>query len=85
VRGIVTKVTKDGVMIEVEMQVGPFRSVLLMSREAADELGLDVGVLAIATVKSTQVIVELPEARVLQKADERADGHAGARADRLRW
>ena len=61
-RGIVTKVTKDGVMAQVEMQAGPFRLVSLMSREAADELGLDVGVVAIATVKSTQVIVEIPEA-----------------------
>ncbi len=60
--GIVTKVTKDGVMAQVEMQAGPFRLVSLMSREAADELGLDVGVVAIATVKSTQVIVEIPEA-----------------------
>jgi molybdopterin-binding protein len=61
-RGIVTKVTKDGVMAQVEMQAGPFRLVSLISREAADELGLDVGVVAIATVKSTQVIVEIPEA-----------------------
>ncbi len=61
-RGIVTRVAKDGVMAQVELQAGPFRLVSLMSREAADELRLEPGVAAIATVKSTQVVVELPEA-----------------------
>jgi molybdopterin-binding protein len=60
-RGIVTKVTRDTVMAQVELQAGPFRIVSLMSREAADELGLEVGTLAIATVKATNVVVELPE------------------------
>jgi molybdopterin-binding protein len=60
-RGIVTKVTKDTVMAQVEMQAGPFRVVSLMSREAADELGLEPGVLAVAAVKSTNVVIELPE------------------------
>lgn len=62
-RGIVTKVTKDTVMAQVEMQAGPFRVVSLMSREAADELALDVGTLAVASVKSTHVVVELPGSR----------------------
>ncbi len=62
-RGIVTRVVKDGVMAQVELQAGPFRVVSLMSREAADELGLDVGVVAVAAVKATQVVVELPEPR----------------------
>jgi len=62
-RGIVTKVTKDTVMAQVDMQAGPFRVVSLMSREAADELGLDVGTIAVASVKSTHVVIELPEAR----------------------
>lgn len=57
--GIVTKVTKDTVMAQVEIQVGPHRVVSLMSREAADELGLAPGVMAIAAVKSTNVVVEL--------------------------
>ena len=60
-RGIVTKVTRDTVMAQVEMQAGPFRIVSLMSREAADELGLEVGTAAVATVKATTVVVELPE------------------------
>lgn len=58
--GIVTKVTKDRVMAQVEMQAGPFRIVSLMSREAADELKLAPGILAVASVKSTNVVVELP-------------------------
>ena len=57
-RGIVTRVLKDGVMAQVEMQAGPFRIVSLMSREAVDELGLEVGSLAVAVVKSTTVVVE---------------------------
>ena len=58
--GIVTKVTKDLVMAQVEMQAGPFRLVSLMSREAADDLGLAPGVAAVASVKGTNVTVELP-------------------------
>ncbi|HET9060297.1 MAG TPA: helix-turn-helix transcriptional regulator [Acidimicrobiales bacterium] len=58
--GIVTKVTRDGVMAQVEMQAGPYRLVSLMSREAADELGLEPGVSAVASVKATNVTVELP-------------------------
>lgn len=59
--GIVTKVTRDGVMAQVELQAGPFRIVSLMSREAADELGLEPGVLAIASAKATTIVVEVPE------------------------
>jgi molybdopterin-binding protein len=59
-RGIVTAVKKDLVMAQVEMVCGPYRLVSLMSAEAAEELGLEPGVLAIASVKSTNVVVELP-------------------------
>ena len=58
--GLVTKVIKDKVMAQVEIQAGPYRVVSLMSREAADELELVPGVLAVASVKSTNVVVELP-------------------------
>jgi molybdopterin-binding protein len=61
--GIVTRVLKDTVMAQVEMQVGPHRAVQLMSREAADELGLAPGVLAVASVKSTNVVIEIPDHR----------------------
>jgi molybdopterin-binding protein len=60
--GLVTKVTRDTVMAQVEIQAGPHRIVSLMSREAADELGLEPGVLAVAAVKSTNVVVEVPAA-----------------------
>jgi molybdopterin-binding protein len=58
--GLVTKVIKDKVMAHVEIQAGPHRIVSLMSREAADELGLVRGVHAVAAVKATNVTVELP-------------------------
>jgi molybdopterin-binding protein len=58
--GIVTRVVKDKVMAHVELQSGPHRVVSLMSREAADELGLAPGVWAVAAVKATNVIIELP-------------------------
>src|SRR5690349_10198467 len=58
--GIVTKVTADDIVAKVEMAVGPFRMVSLMTSEAAAELGLEPGVLAVASVKSTNVVVELP-------------------------
>ncbi len=58
--GIVTKVKKDTVMAQVEMICGPYRLVSLMSTEAAEELGLEPGVRAIASVKSTNVVVERP-------------------------
>ena len=61
-QGIVTRVVKDRVMAQVELQAGPYRLVSLISREAADELGLAPGVRAVAVVKATNVMVELPEA-----------------------
>ena len=58
-RGIVTRVVRDTVMAQVEMICGPYRVVSLMSSDAADELGLEPGVRAIASVKSTNVVVEV--------------------------
>jgi molybdopterin-binding protein len=58
--GIVTRVERDGVMAQVDLQAGPFRIVSLMSREAADELGLEPGMLAAASAKATTVSIELP-------------------------
>lgn len=58
--GIVTRVLTDTVMAQVEMVCGPYRVVSLMSAEAAVELGLEPGVRAIASVKSTNVVVERP-------------------------
>jgi len=56
--GIVVAVERDGVMAKVDLACGPFRIVSLMSREAADELGLAPGVAATAVVKATTVMVE---------------------------
>jgi molybdopterin-binding protein len=60
--GLVTRVIKDSVMAQVDLQCGPFRVVSLMSAEAADDLQLAPGVLAVASVKSTHVVVEVPAA-----------------------
>jgi molybdopterin-binding protein len=58
--GLVTSVVSDRVMSQVEMQCGPHRVVSLMSTEAVGDLGLEPGVLAVAVIKSTNVVVETP-------------------------
>lgn len=58
--GIVTRVIKDRVAAQVEIQAGPHRLVSLMTREAADELKLAPGMRAVAAIKATNVVVELP-------------------------
>jgi molybdopterin-binding protein len=57
--GVVTKVTLDTVSALVEIQAGPHRIVSLITREAADELGLEPGMDAVATVKATSVMIEV--------------------------
>ncbi len=59
--GLVTKVTRDTVMAQVEIQAGPHRIVSLISSEAVDDLGLEPGVRAVASIKATNVIIERPE------------------------
>jgi len=59
--GLVTKIISDTVMSQVELQCGRNRVVSLMSTEAVHDLGLEVGSLAVAVVKATTVIVEVPE------------------------
>jgi molybdopterin-binding protein len=56
----VTDVQADTVMAQVEIQCGPHRVVSLISREAADDLDLKPGSLAVAVIKSTSVVVEVP-------------------------
>jgi molybdopterin-binding protein len=58
--GIVVAVRKDAVMAQVEMICGPHRIVSLMSTDAAEELGLVPGARAIASIKSTNVVLERP-------------------------
>ena len=61
--GLVTGITMDTVMAQVELQCGPFRVVSLMSSEAARELGLEMGSIATAVVKATTVIIESPQGK----------------------
>jgi molybdopterin-binding protein len=58
--GIVTRVVKEGIVAQVEIQAGPHRVVSLLTSEAVEELGLVEGMEAIARVKSTNVTVDLP-------------------------
>jgi molybdopterin-binding protein len=57
---VITRVEKDRVAAVVEIQAGPHRLVSMMTAEAVDELGLKVGDEAMAVVKATNVIVEIP-------------------------
>jgi molybdopterin-binding protein len=61
--GIVTRVVKDKVAAQVEIQAGPHRIVCLLTREAVEALGRAPGMMAVATVKATNVAVELPPAK----------------------
>ncbi|MFD9906825.1 molybdopterin-binding protein [Streptomyces sp. NPDC059063] len=56
--GIVTAVKLGDVAAQVEIQAGPHRLVSLLTREAVEELGLEVGVQATARVKSTSVHID---------------------------
>ncbi|WP_205698531.1 molybdopterin-binding protein [Conexibacter sp. SYSU D00693] len=56
--GVVVDIKRDGVMAQVDLACGPYRVVSLMSREAADDLGLEPGSVATAVVKATTVVVE---------------------------
>ena len=64
--GVVTRVEKDRVAAVVEIQAGPHRLVSLMTAEAVDDMRLKVGDDAIAVVKATNVIVEVPSSRERQ-------------------
>ncbi|MET7441337.1 TOBE domain-containing protein [Streptomyces sp. NPDC005568] len=56
--GIVTAVKLGDVAAQVEIQAGPHRLVSLLTREAVEELGLEVGMEATARVKSTSVHID---------------------------
>jgi molybdopterin-binding protein len=61
--GIVTRIDRDRVASVVEVLAGAHRVVSLMTTEAVDELGLQVGDDAVCIVKATNVIVEVPAGR----------------------
>ena len=56
-----TRIVRDTVMAQVEIQAGPHRVVSLISAEAVDDLGLEPGVPAVATIKATNVVIEKAE------------------------
>jgi molybdopterin-binding protein len=58
--GVVTRIERDSVVAVVEVMAGPHRLVSLMTAEAVEEMGLQVGDKAICVVKATNVIVEIP-------------------------
>lgn len=60
--GIVIRVERDRLTAVVEIRAGLHRVTSLMTREAADDLGLEPGDVAVAAVKSTTVIIEVPPA-----------------------
>jgi molybdopterin-binding protein len=57
--GIVTEIKRDEVAATVEILSGPFRLLALVTREAVDEMGLAPGMHAVATVKATNVMIEV--------------------------
>src|ERR687895_448123 len=57
-RGVVREVKVEGLLAQVELEAGPFRLVSIVTREAAEELGLKPGMEATAVVKATSVLVE---------------------------
>ncbi len=69
--GVVTDVHVDKVMAQVEMQCGSHRVASLISREAVGDMGLKPGVVAVAMIKSTNVVVEVPDIAVHARRRER--------------
>jgi molybdopterin-binding protein len=59
--GVVTEIKRDGVAATVELLAGPYRVLALVTREAVDEMGLEPGLHAVATVKATNVMLEVDE------------------------
>jgi molybdopterin-binding protein len=61
--GIVTRVERDGVAAVVEVMAGPHRLVSLLTAEAVEDLDIKVGDEAVAVVKATNVIIEIPSSK----------------------
>lgn len=62
-RGVITEIKRDKISATVEIQAGPHRVLAFITREAVDQLGLKPGMEAVATVKATSVMVDLPESQ----------------------
>jgi molybdopterin-binding protein len=63
-------------MAHVEIQCGPHRVVSLMSSEAVRDLGLEPGGLAVAVIKSTNVVLETPNPPAGRRAGQNDSGNA---------
>ena len=61
--GVVTRVERDGVAAVVEVMAGPHRLVSLLTAEAVLDLDIKVGDEAVAVVKATNVMIEIPSPR----------------------
>ena len=59
--GVVTEVKRDKLAATVEILAGPHRILAFVTREAVDEMGLEAGMRAVATVKATNVMLEVDE------------------------
>jgi molybdopterin-binding protein len=57
--GVVTEIKRDKLAATVEILAGPHRILAFITREAVDEMGLEPGMHVAATVKATNVMVEV--------------------------
>jgi molybdopterin-binding protein len=57
--GVVTEIKRDKLAATVELLAGPHRILAFVTREAVDEMGLKPGMHAVATVKATNVMLEV--------------------------
>jgi molybdopterin-binding protein len=56
--GTVRRIQVEGLLAQVELEAGPFRVVSVITSEAVQSLGLEVGMPATALVKATSVLIE---------------------------
>ena len=59
-QGLVIALHSDPVMSQVDLQCGPYRVVSLVSTESVRELGIEVGSIAMAQIKATNVSLQVP-------------------------
>jgi molybdate transport system regulatory protein len=57
IRGKITRLTLDGLMAEVQLQVGDQEMVSVITRSSAERLGLKVGDEVFAVIKSTEIMI----------------------------
>ncbi len=72
--GIVSRIDRDAIVAVVEVIAGPHRLVSLMTAEAVDDIGIEVGSEVVCAVKATNVVVEVPAGAAMRQP---ADDHGG--------